>query len=142
MPGASPDQSHSRKINLSEEQLVAAAERLISKNGICLLACDIINSRRFHGFASRNELQQYFMAALGEASREFAGVFPLNTLRTGLNMEQGFVITRGDSAFTGLNDAAAVPGILKFFNERHPLLQLRWAVARDGWDREVLDRIL
>lgn len=130
-----------REKRLSPDELVKAAQTILSAEDACLLVCDIVESGKFTGFSSLLEQQQYFVGALTAAVGRYGNSFPENRLRNFHEEDRGFVVVAGDGAIAAINNAAVIPEILRFLGEHYPKLKLRWSVAKDGLDRQGLSII-
>jgi hypothetical protein len=118
---------------LSVEDCVNEAEKLISKNGICLLLFDVKKSRNFEDV---NGLSIQLFKMMKDINKKFYDYFPKNSLATLTRVEKGFEGLLGDGSWAGINSSKIIPEIISYQKENYSNIPLYWGVAEDGWDEE------
>ena len=120
----------------SIDECVEKAARYISENGSCLLLFDVIGSRKYDTYETRNTLQQRIFAMAKDINSRFDRYFPLSNINCICDYEKGFEKILGDGSWAAINDASVIPEIIQYQKTHYPDVPLYWGVAIDGFDDE------
>ncbi len=113
------------------EKIVKDAQEFIAERGVCLLLFDV-NHSRYH--PDRYGLQEKLLKMMDDLNHEFDAYFPKHDLAIRSRKEKGFEYLLGDGSWAGVNSADVIPEIIEYQRTHYPDIDLRWGVARDGYD--------
>jgi|SaaInlStandDraft_4_1057021.scaffolds.fasta_scaffold38759_3 hypothetical protein len=116
---------------MSLDECIENATKLISKNDICLLLFDVIDSRNFD---DRAKLQLDLFDMLNDLNGKFGEYFPEHNIVVYTRVERGFECLLGDSSWAGINSAEVIPKIIEYQKEEYPNIPLYWSIAKDSYD--------
>ena len=117
------------------EECVSEASRLISKNGVCLLSFDVVDSRNS---PDRAQLQLDLFDLAADLNKEFEEYLPENDLAIYTVMEKGFKSFLGDQSWAGISSTEIIPEIIEYQKQHYPHILLYWEVVEDGY--ALIDR--
>jgi hypothetical protein len=119
------------------EECTQKAENYISKNGLCLLGFDLVNSRDYDS----KQMVLSLIELRKDLNSKFKKYFIKNKLRNGGDVDYGFVCVRGDSSCAGINSSLAVRDISNYVAEKYKKLRFYWAIGKDGWDESLKETL-
>lgn len=121
---------------MSIDECVSKAQEYISINGQCLLLFDMIGSKKYDSYETRNPLQKRLIAMTKDITEKFSDNFPLSNINCLVRYEKGFEFLLGDGSWAAIDDASVIPKIAEYQKEKYPDIPLRWGVAIDGFHEE------
>ena len=121
----------------SIDNLVLSAHKYIEENGICLLLFDVINSRKL-SCEDRYDLQKRLKTMISDLNSEFSDYFPIHDIAVFGRYEKGFEYLLGDGSWCGISNSEVIPEIITYQKTKYSDVNLKWGVAKDGYDSENL----
>jgi hypothetical protein len=128
-----------KKISLSLDECVHSAEFFINKNGLCILAYDVIGSGKLISVLGAERFSLDFAEMNSDLNIHFRK-YLVNSEFNSKGLRDRFEIYRGDMASACVNSAEGVGEIIDFQRKNYVAIPLRWVVAENYWD-EILKRI-
>ncbi|PIN99662.1 hypothetical protein COT72_05280 [archaeon CG10_big_fil_rev_8_21_14_0_10_43_11] len=116
---------------MSLEACVERAQEYITEQGACLLIFDVKNSRAHDDL---NALYKTVDAFRADVNKTFKAYLPKNVLSTLVREETGFEMRWGDASWAAINNPQVILDIIAYQKKEYPLLELHWAIAKDGFD--------